>query len=201
MKRVCVLILLLASGLLLPLAASHAANLQAGWYVNITSVQIGLTMGEQVIPIWGQFDVEGQYGPFLVTDGPTHSYTRRYISVPTNAYGVGPDQSLTLPILAVSQPPGTYIHYVSVGYETNYDPSQMRLELWHERLDGSEELLWAQLQGGNRWGGGGVGPSACEGPYYLKVSVLPEPTAIASLLFGVGGLAVIMRRRRRADRG
>jgi len=57
------------------------------------------------------------------------------------------------------------------------------------------------LQGGNRWGGGGVGPSTYEGPYYLKVTVLPEPTAFASLLFGLGGLVAMMRRRGQADRG
>ena len=196
MKRVCVLILLLASGLLVPLAPSRAADLQAGWYANIVGIEIwlyGPEGGYRPGP-GGSFYTEGQYGPFLVTNGSY--YGKQYVSVPTNAYGVGPDQTLVLP---VSFPGigGELIAQVLVDWQTNYDPNQMRLELWRERDNGSQELMWTQLQAGVKWGSRGTGyDTYAEGPYYFKINVLPEPTGVASLLLGLGGLSVLMRRRR-----
>jgi hypothetical protein len=195
MKRVCGLLLVaFAASVLLVPSTAHAADLQAGWYANILAISTWLygSEGYRPGPV-GWFTTQGQYGPFTATGG---SYdTHSYVSVPTTAYGIGSGQSLVLPVSAMytSEP----VAYVLFTYQTYYDPSQMRLELWRNRSDGSQELMWSQLQQGHQLNSFSVAhDSVYEGPFYFKVSVVPEPSSIVCVLTALGCLSSVARRRR-----
>lgn len=172
---------------------SHAADLQAGWYANISHVQV-----YTYDPIWHlpqlRFNAPllvepGQYGPLAVTDGPYHTDYTRYVSVATDAYGVRPSESLVIP-LQMSWLGDQTIAFLALGGQTNYNSNAMRLEFWHESTDGTQRLVWSQPESGPQHV---FGPEVehdvpLAGSYYFKVAVVPEPSGIISLACGVAAL-------------
>lgn len=191
-----VTILVLAS-LAMP---AHAADLQAGWYVKVSSVYIDQydQQGNLFIREQGFFysTPPGQYGPFQVTDGTYHNPGERYVSVPATV-SAGTGDSLVMP-LSFGMTLGEPIAYLSFGWETNYDPSHMRLEFWRENYYTSvQELLWAQSLSGYRYGGAAALTNATyDSRYFVKVAVMPEPSSFMVLAAGVGLLSGVLWRRR-----
>ena len=96
MKRVCVL-LLLAASLLLSTSALWSADLQAGWYAEGWGPQVVQWIGGSPgLRSTGHFlTPPGVYGPFTLTG---FGSADRRATVGSDAHGVGPDQSLALPM-------------------------------------------------------------------------------------------------------
>lgn len=196
MKRLAIVLAVIS--LLALCQTSQAVDLQAGWYANISGVYV-FTYGDYGLPYLrgpAPFLTEpGQYGPFTVTGGSPYYQGRRYVSVATPAYGVTPAQSLILPInLAV----GDTVAYLDIACETDYDSSAMVLEFWREYTSGPKELLWAQHGSGLQYAtfqtAYDADPNAAS--YYFKVSIVPEPASLLSLVCGIAGIGYCWRRRR-----
>jgi len=191
--------------LLLTLAqVGQAADLQAGWYAKISGVQVYVP-GTSGFPDYGNPQLltdgyfystpPGQYGPFQVDGGTPQRDYRRNVSVLANAYGVGSVESLVIPLwtgLAI----GDRIAFLEVAWATNYDSSQMRLQLWRTAFGGADELVWAQSLSGQRGGSDGVAyDTVVGGAYYFKVDVVPEPSSIACLAAALASTFAAMKRR------
>ena len=140
----------------------------------------------------------GQYGPFTVTDGPYDEDYTRYISVPENAYGVTPDQSLILPLYMAWYGDQT-IAYISVGCFTNYDPTQMYLGLYQKLNNGTIATIWTQTEaGGGSSGFVGQNTSLANGSFYMELNVVPEPSSEITMLVGcMCFFCVVLCRRER----
>lgn len=181
--------------------AASAANLQAGWYASMYSMQYYAYDRNGLPQLLGSGEfqtVPGQYGPFTLTDGPFHWSRSREVEVLSSVTGVGSRASLVLPV-AGGLDSSQCLAYVEFGWRTNYDPSQMRLELWHNKMEGSAELLWQQILAGTRTGYSNAAyDSTYEKGLFFRVAVVPEPSGFASLL--ASALAAtygITRRRQR----
>lgn len=102
MKRLSAFLLFAFLAVLVLAIPAPAADLQAGWYAKVPTVSIWQydDQGRLFLRADGYFydTPPGQYGPFLVTDGPYHASYWREAHVPTNAYGVGPTASLIMPL-------------------------------------------------------------------------------------------------------
>jgi hypothetical protein len=178
---------------------AHAVTLQQGWYAKVDLVQVyGYgPMGTQLLEDVSFTTPLGQCGPFQVTDGGISGGFARYVLVPSTMTGAGPGDSFTLPI---SMPfgTGTPIAYFGLSVCTNYDPASMYLGLWHQSPGGTPSLLWSQNLGGMRvWCGQTAFDTTVDGgPWYLKVQVAPEPSALTCLAALIA-CAVSLRRRGR----
>lgn len=198
MKRIVVSLLILIA----TASVAQAADLKAGWYVNIDTVDVYSYMagsGQVYLRSESSFsDTPGEYGPFLVTNPSTMFNTRRNISVLNDVDGVSPDQSLVLPMM-FGFVPGDRIAYFSVAIGTNYDSSQMWLQLWRKHVEGTpDELVWENTQSGPGGFSGHIANNTIyTGQYYFKVNVVPEPSGPACLLLGVVPLISLVRRRRK----
>jgi len=186
--------------LLLILAqVGQAADLQAGWYANVYAVEV-YTYGYQGMPqlttgAYFYSTPPGQYGPFKVWGGNPQVDFERDVSVPSSALNLGADQSLVLP-LTIPLSNGTRIAYLSFAWQTDYDGSQMYIDLWRTRASGATEQVWAQRQSGLQFNTTHVAFDATlDGPYYFKVNVVPEPPTVMPILLGIAGLALARRRR------
>ena len=197
MKKAVVFLVVLL--LLIVPVIGQAADLQAGWYANIYTVDV-YTYNYQGMPqltTGGYFysTPPGQYGPYNVWGGNPQVDFERDVSVPSNALNVGGDQSLVLP-LTIPLSNGTRIAYLSFAWQTDYDGSQMYLDLWRTRANGSAEQIWTQRQSGLQFNTTHVAFDATlDGPYYFKVNVVPEPPTVMPILLGIVGLALARRRR------
>lgn len=202
MKEIAVF--LVVALLLVALAQSAlAADLKSGWYVNINATALYAFVQD-----WGYRPLSwpyfyqtptGQYGPFTVTDPePFPSYnTRRYISVQSDAYGIGTEQSLILP-LYTGLSGSTQIDYLDISVGTNYDPTQMYVSLYHARTNGTNELVWGNKQLGESGFAGTVwNHSTLDDGYFFKITVVPEPSCLAGIPLGIAPLAWFVRRPRR----
>jgi len=200
MKRVCGLFSFLAIVLLVP-AYSQGATLQAGWFAEVAPTSILVwTPPMPPVTVGGARHLlsPGSYsnGLFLVTDGAYHTNWERRVTVSANVNGVGSSSSLVLPVtFAMSN--GDPIGWMSVNWATNYDATQMRLELWRTRYGGTTELVWYQGLSGQQAGATDVlYNSVVEGPFFFKVNVLPEPASFTAVAIGLGALCLAVRRRR-----
>lgn len=198
MKKLAVILAVVS--LLVLAQASQAVDLKAGWYANIRGVNIyTYDIHDQPQLVGGGYFYQtplGQYGPFVVTDGPYHEAFGRYISVPTDVTNVGPNQNLTVPLM-MGLSAGTKIAFLELSWQTNYDPTQMYLDLWHTRQDGTSELLWSQKQPGAHGDADYTAyDTIIEGPFYFRVNVVPEPSCAAGLVFGMLALVPLAKIRR-----
>lgn len=185
--------------LVIPLAG-QAADLQAGWYANMGVVSLYDMDTHSGIPVsagGGYFysTPPGTYGPFYVWGGNPHTYGERDISVPTTVSGVGADKSLTLPLYFTREQGGS-LAFISFSWQTNYDASQMYLDLWQTKADGTSNLLWTQRQSGLRFDTTHVAyNTVIDGDYYFRLNVVSEPSGLVSLLAAGAGLVCIRRRK------
>lgn len=201
MKRIVVFLVLV---LLVSLpGAGQASDLQAGSYANIVSTVAfyrdpnAPPYAQQLYPAWGEFrDVElWQNESFSVTHGPNNDDGSVYVSLAT---GTASAQSLAMPVWLPLWS-GAYVDHISVRWQSNYDPSEMYLELRRSRDDGGSDLLWSQTQGGTAFGDTDIGIgtlSTGSQPYYFVLNVVPEPTGLALLLPGACLFAYRIKRRR-----
>jgi hypothetical protein len=198
MKRVCVLLLLLTIALLVPVCSSQAADLQAGWFVDVGAFVVWDWDGMFYYPRGGGYFTTptNEYGPFTLT-GPTYGSSWRRVTVTANTYGVGHDQSLILP-LGCSVETGAQISYITFGWRTDYDSSQMHVELWRTGASGEDELVWSQHESGSTGDEVRINGSTMLGPYYYKIVVAPEPASAIGLLLGTLGVVGTVVRWRRA---
>ena len=175
-----------------------AADLQEGWYAGLggPNVYCDDGTGYPYLRASGWFTIPaGRYGPFEVTGEPYGSWRR--VTVPEDAPGVGPDQSLILPV-GFGMTVGERILYITFSWRTIYDASQMRAELWRERPGSADELVWSQTLSGDRSGYVETAYNATfDGPFYYKLNIVPEPGSAATMvaLLGMGLGAMRWRRR------
>jgi hypothetical protein len=176
-----------------------AADLQAGWYARMYGIHVIQydAYGQPYIRATGWFVTPpGTYGPFALTDEPFHSRDSREVTVPADVSGVGPSANLDLPI-GTGMTIGDPIAWVEFFWETDYDASQMRLELWRGRYGGSTERVWSQQQSDHRyWSESLLHNTELEGELFFRIAVVPEPSSLAMFLAGVGTAAALMRKRR-----
>ncbi|HET6456697.1 MAG TPA: PEP-CTERM sorting domain-containing protein [Armatimonadota bacterium] len=199
MKRLSAFLLFAFLASLVLTIPAPAADLQEGWYVRVSSVHIWQydQLNDPFIRDEGDFydTPPGQYGPFQVSDGTYHSTIDRWVSVPS-AISAGPGDSLVMP-LTFGMTLGEPIAYLGFYWETNYDPSQMRLEFWQENYYTSvQELLWAQTLSSYRYGGATpLTDATYEGQFFVKIAVIPEPSSMIIFSAGLGILSALRRRR------
>ncbi len=192
MKRVAVVVAVVCvAGLA---QVGNAADLEAGWYANIRSANIycyGPT--GPYLRTGGSFPLEpGAYGPFEVTDLPYGNQYCRQVLVPADAHGVQPGTSVDLvldPLFDGSE----QIAYLSVWWETNYDPGQMRLQLV-QRDNGV--LLWEQDQPGTLSHSEQMAWDALAGNLMFRVVVVPEPACLVCLVAPMLATAIRLGMRR-----
>ena len=177
---------------------AHAVTLQQGWYANIEMVDL-----YHYGPMWedllcsASFPTPvGTYWPFLVTSWGAAPGYRRYASVPSTVSGLGPENSLVLPI-HVPVDIGTEFTRITATVSTNYDPAYMHVSFWHRPPGGTDELLWSRMASGERvWSGTMAWDGVVDGgSWYFKVEVAPEPSAFTVLV--AGGVYLVATRRRR----
>lgn len=110
---------------------------------------------------------------------------------------IGREQSLNL-YFGFGLSPADPVSYMTFSWETNFDPSQMYVELWREKRDGTQQLLWSQKQAGVQFGSEQLlYDDYVEGHYYYRVNVVPEPSSALVLLTGATALLPFLKRARR----
>lgn len=179
----------------------QAADLQAGWYAKAGVVALWGYRGGYLIGVdWNFVGGTGTYEPYIVTN-PDPLWPQRMVQVNQTQTGVPNGTAVYLygePEVPVDFP----AFALDVGYETDYDPSQMRLELWQHHSDGRDELIWFQGRSGHILASAdvldgtgrtiGVGDSI-----YFRVVAVPEPSQLATLIGLLGALAHARRRYRK----
>jgi hypothetical protein len=180
----------------------QAADLQTGWYAKIQSIDVFIPgdpiwLGPQLVASGYFYQTPpGQYGLFQVDGGTPNRDNQRYVYVNEDAYGIGLNDSLALP-LSFGLTQGTQIAFLSIAWATNYDPAQMQLQLWQNHSNGSSEMLWSQKQGGVKGNSENAAfNTILDGTYYFKVSVVPEPSSATCLVAAFGCLLGALRLRR-----
>lgn len=196
MKRITVILAVVS--LLALCHISQAADLQAGWYAKISSVDIYSYDDQYHLPYLrggGWFtEPTGLHYPFDVTDEGYQTDSLRRITVVQDTVA-GPDQSLTLSLwVGVGY---SEIAFLNIHWHSNYDASQMVLEFWQEWNDGSKHLLWSQGQSGEQFGDKVIdGSLLANGEYRFKVNVVPEPSSLTGLILALPVLVGFARRRK-----
>lgn len=193
-------LILAVIGLLGLAQIGQAANLPAGWYANIRSVDVYTYDSEGIshLTTGGYFydNPTGDYAPFHVGGPLVRLYDERDVSVPTSVCGATPEQSLYLP-LYIPLYRGTWIAGISATTETNYDPARMNLQLWHTTSAGMTTRLWTQSVGGQQYGGVTFAEDEfLDGTYFFKVAIVPEPPSLLALTLGFLVTAIRFRRLR-----
>ncbi|MDO8587833.1 MAG: PEP-CTERM sorting domain-containing protein [Armatimonadota bacterium] len=198
--RICFVLLALASlCLALPQEVS-GADLQAGWFAEISSVNIYVyDQWGQVVLYGGAFfgTPTGTYGPFLVTDEPYGGQYYRTVRVPTNAYDVAPGTGVELPIYGISSTP--QIAKIGVGWGTDYNASAMRLEfVQRDPITGHLSTLWSQTESGYQYHTTSIAYDVSNQGLFFRVVAVPEPASIAGFLATLSlAVSFIVRRPRR----
>lgn len=197
-KQVTVLAIV---SLLALVQASQAANLQTGWYVDIDQVWVWAYQWPDVPPhpvAWGAFtSPAGQHGPFAVSYPDPNNNNHVRVTVTSDSYGVGSEQSLILPV-AIGQTSGSA--YIGASINTNYDANQMVLEFWRSRPNYADQMLSTYPVSGNTWYNGQIDwGDGVEGSYYFKLAVasVPEPSALVGLSAALACLGFTKVRRRK----
>ena len=200
MRKLSALLLFAFLASLVVAIPAPAADLQAGWYAWPLSVQVMADdgTGYPYLRASGWFTTPpGTYGPFAVSQGDYPQTLWRRATVTSDVNGLGPGDSLILP-MGFGMTIGERFMYIHVSWGTDYDASQMRLELWRNRYGGVTERVWAQELSGIRSGSvdtlyGGE----FEGTFFYKIAVVPEPSALVCLasLSGLSALALRWRRK------
>lgn len=199
MKKALVLLAVLS--LLLAASAIQAADLQAGWYVKMAGVALFGPIKQPPYHTgtgWNFTGGLGTYGPFKVSS-PDPLWAERMVSVPTSVSGVTPSTSVYL----WGQPvdPVYYdVREVQFFCETNYDASQMQLQLlMYNSTDHNYTLLWSQSQSGYRssWVSALTFPQKIPVGYVpvFRVTTVPEPSALLVVITGAGAVFGFLRRR------
>jgi len=182
--------------------ATHAADLQAGWYVKIGGVALfgyDPNTGRDFGIDWRFSGGLGVYGPFEVTQPtePDPLFPQRKVLVPRTVLAVPSGTAVNM-YGETEQPmpaPATDLHVV---YETDYDSSQMMLWLYVEHANGQSEFLWAEARSGHHYGNTSVLPQWMtilpSDRLCFTVVAVPEPASYLSLFLGVLGCMPLMRR-------
>lgn len=199
MKRVALLLVVLIMSLTLA-QLSQAADLQSGWYVKLAGVALFGPISEPPYRTgtdWNFTGELGAYSPFEVSS-PDPVWAERMVSVPVSATGVPVGTSVYLwgqPVDPVNYP----VDAITFHYETNYDASQMQLQLLMYKPDSGYTLLWSQSQSGyhSAWENGLTFPQKIPVGYVpvFRVTAVPEPSAMLVLLTGAGAVLGFLRRR------
>lgn len=179
--------------------ATHAADLQAGWYVKLGGFSTRGWNGSQWAAVeWTFSGGLGVWGPFEVTS-PHVWWPQRQVIVHTTVTGVPAGTSVYL--WGIPERPIDFAaSELVIGWETDYDAANMRLELLMYQEGQGYTLLWAQNQSGyhhdypNLLGPSQVIPIGCS-PVF-RVVVLPEPNPVFALLAGLPCLLMIRRSSR-----
>lgn len=195
------LVFVLALFLLLAAQIGQAADLQAGWYVKLGNVAVfGVdpnTRRETAID-WSFAGGLGSYGPFEVTS-PGATYPQRVVTVPSTVNGAASGAYIDLtgmPDIPIGFTPNS-LQFV---YNTYYDVSQMRFDLFVRHSDGTIETLFSETRSGQH---SGVPTVFLLGRYspisdtlVFRTSVVPEPSSAITLAFSLAFIAGVRRRFR-----
>ncbi len=201
MRVVVVVVAVLSLAVLVQ--TGQAADLQAGWYVKIAGVGLYGQTPEPPYEIatgWNFTGDLGTYGPFEVSS-PDPVWAERMVSVPASVSGVTPGTAVYLwgePAYPVFYD----VRRVDFHIETNYDASQMQLQLLMYKPDLGYTLLWSQSRSGYQfyWVSPLIFPQTIPLGYVpvfrvTTMPAVPEPGGVLLLLVGVGGVSRLLRRR------
>lgn len=201
MKRLAIALVVI--GLLTVSQVTHAANLEEGWYVKIGAVGI-LGYTPNVGPWnydWDFTSPLGTVGPFLVTQ-PDPLWPQRLISV-QNLNDVPSGTAVDLfGQLRYAVPNNAVVTGISVPLATNYDATQMQLQVLIHHQSGIDDLLWSQTTSGHIMGTKDISTGkysiAAGDSLLLRVTTVPEPGSLLCLALPL--LTFSLRYRRRAGR-
>ena len=201
MKRLAIALVVI--GLLTVSQVTHAANLEEGWYVKLGGVGIsGFT------PMVGPWNYEwdftsplGTTGPYTVTQPTTPDllFTQRMVFVQNNVSNVSSGTAVDLyGQLRYAIPSNAVITGIDAIAETNYDATQMQLQLYVQHSDGSSQLLSKESRSGHHTSGFSLQlPWQAVLPtdaIFFRVVAVPEPSTGLALLLPTVGLLWIRRR-------
>jgi hypothetical protein len=183
--------------------ASQAADLAAGSYVKFGGVGLWWTDPNTYMPSavdWNPTISPDTYGPFQVTtDTAQYAPCPVTATVLTEQDGVPAGTGVTIYGQTdgqITQP----VNRIDVALETNYDASQMQIEMYQHHASGFDELIWDQTRSGYQTGGLDV----FQGTYktlpvgdsiYFKIVAVPEPSQAMTLIIGLSALTAMIRRR------
>jgi hypothetical protein len=178
--------------------STHALTLQEGWYAWFGGVYAQVTYypsGESYYAFWQPTTSLGQYGPVTVGLWEGYSSTRR-VTVPADA-SVSPG--------VLFEDAGSFsgldreFSELYINWETDYDATKMRLQLFRRRAGQADHLLWEQAASGHRVADGTPMvdyPILVPGDgLTFSIAALPEPASVTGLACGIGLLALRSRRR------
>ena len=183
MKRLAIALVVI--GLLAVSQVTHAANLEEGWYVKLGGVGI-LGYTPNVGPWNYEWDFTsplGTVGPFVVTQ-PDPLWPQRLISV-QNMDNVPPVTAVDLfGQLRYAIPVDGIITGMNFGYQTYYDASQMRLNLYITHSDGTTRLAYSETRSVpiSTFGSASLSPGDT---FYFRVTAVPEPSSLLILSLSV----------------
>ena len=176
---------------LLSAQVTHAANLEEGWYVKLGGVAlwwIDPASGHEVGADWDFTSPLGTVGPFLVTQ-PDPLWPQRLISV-QNLNDVPSGTAVDLfGQLRYAVPNNAVVTGISVPLATNYDATQMQLQVLIHHQSGIDDLLWSQTTSGHIMGTKDISTGkysiAAGDSLLLRVTTLPEPSSLLILSLSV----------------
>ncbi len=188
MKRIAVSVALVV--FLSMARGGHAADLQAGWYVKRWAVSLEFydELGRPNSVHWSFAGGMGTYGPCEGTS-PDPIWAERLGTIPTTALDVAPGTGVYLGGVPDVEIPFD-LTGVGMGYETNYDASQVRLELLDYSGSTGYTLLWAESRSGLQhafqtvvWS---YEPVIRRGhAVVFRVTTVPEPCGLVVVLTGL----------------
>ena len=200
------LVLILASIMAMGLAgSSDAVQLRQGWYATFDFVTLYTSVWngdheEEWLTGWYPTSALVSTGPVRVEESyPVYGFGRR-VQIAENV-DVGPGVLFEdSGAFAFSAP---YYQQVRFSCETSYDAGRMQVQIWRTRTGGPAELLWSQTQSGHALGPGQINVPGNLLPgdgIAFRVTAVPEPPGLISLLFMTSILAVGVARRNRSCR-
>lgn len=165
--------------------AGQAANLSSDWYVKLGTVGVsGYTPGVGPWDYdWDFTSPLGTVGPFLVTQ-PDPLWPQRLVSV-QNVDNVPSGTAVDLyGQLRYALPADGIVTGMDFGYQTYYDASQMRLDLYITHSDGTTRLAYSETRSVpiSTFCSASLSPGDT---FYFRVTTVPEPSSLLILSLSV----------------
>lgn len=181
-----------------------AADLEAGWYVKIGAVGVsGYTPGVGPWDYeWDCTNAPGSLGPYTLSHPtePDPLFPQIMVSVSNTVSDVPSGTAVDLHgQLRYAVPSDAVVTGVSIPLETNYDATQMLLQVLVHHQSGTDDLLWSQTTSGHIMGTKDISTTmylvAAGDSLVLRVTTVPEPGSFLCLAVPLVTFSLRYRRR------